>query len=77
MGNISFSQLCVANYEKNEDIVTPSKDEMMEGPVKAVRAIPKYNESEWERLRSTIVVRNYFRHLKLEPLLSLVSSKIS
>jgi hypothetical protein len=81
MGNINLSQICGPNYEKNQEIVTPQKDSPISRKISAesyiiVRGVkPRYNESEWERLRTTIVARNYFRHWKLEPLLTLVSSK--
>jgi hypothetical protein len=81
MGNINLSHLCGPNYENNEEIVTPNKVEQDDSNIEsshsiaAVRAFkPRYNESEWERLRTTIVARNYFRQRKLEPLLSLIGS---
>jgi hypothetical protein len=84
MGNLNLSQLCGPNYEGNQDIVSPEKKQSIQTSresdlsVKVVRAFkPRYNESEWERLRTAIVVRNYFRHWKLDPLLNIVSSIIN
>ena len=83
MGNLNLSQLCGPSYEGNQDIVSPERKESIhtrkqsDSSLKMVRAFkPRYNESEWERLRTTIVVRNYFRHWKLESLLNIISSKI-